>query len=93
MLVCLCVCVYARMCVYLYKVMRAEVEEFQQLKVAACRQDILDHRWLQQDLSNSGGQGDRMRGQTRLRSKHVKALKHKYASFPPLSFFIATKVI
>lgn len=60
-----CACV----CVYLDKVMRAEVEEFQQLKVAACRQDILDHRWLQQDLSNGGRQGDGTRGQTQLRSQ------------------------
>lgn len=53
-------------CVYLDKVMRAEVEEFQQLKVAPCRQDVLDHRWLQQDLSNGGRHGDRMRGQTQV---------------------------
>lgn len=46
-----------RACVYLDEVVGAEAEEFQQLKVAACRQDILDHRRLQQDLSRGDNQG------------------------------------
>lgn len=51
-------------CVYLDKVMRAEVEEFQQLKVAASRQDVLNHGWLQENLSRGGRQGNGMRGRT-----------------------------
>lgn len=43
------------MCAYLDEVVGAEAEELQQLKVAACRQDVLDHRRLQQNL----GRGDK----------------------------------
>lgn len=47
------------MCVHAYldEVVGAEVEELQQLKVAACRQDILDHGRLQRDLHRGHGQG------------------------------------
>lgn len=48
-----CVCV----CAYLDEVVGAEVEELQQLKVAACRQDILDHGRLQRDLRRGHSQG------------------------------------
>ena len=53
----LCVCVYVCVCVYLDEVVGAEAEELQQLKVAAGRKDVLDHRWLQQDLSRGDNRG------------------------------------
>lgn len=36
---------------YLDEVVGAEAEELQQLKVAACRQDVLDHSGVQQNLT------------------------------------------
>lgn len=44
-------------CVYLDEVVGAEAEELQQLEVAACGQDVLDHRGFQQDLFRGDKQG------------------------------------
>lgn len=46
-----------RMCSYLDKVVGAEAEELQQLEVAACRQDILDHSRLKHNLTREDRQG------------------------------------
>lgn len=50
-------CVGVCVCVYLDEVVGAEAEELQQLKVAAGRQDVLDHRRLQQDLPRGDNKG------------------------------------
>ena len=46
-----CVCTRARACsIYLYEVVRAEAQELQELEMAACGQDVLNHHWVQHDL-------------------------------------------